>query len=427
MQLLQKLFKKEKQIENQSEAAASTLQSILSRNNTSTAALENTRWFGVCLTKNAETIAETQFVLRSKEDPEKIIEDHEIIDRFNMPNTGEDNNNRSLNFSKLLYLMYQSYIITGNVYIEKLIDGQWNFLDATKVKPEYDQEGTEILYYRVTTPKGPRPIATQNMFHYETPEKIAYIEKIADLLNINKVLFDFTQTFYANGGFIGDVFETENTTEEQLRKLTAKFESSHKGTDTVNKVLFLPRGITLVPRNSGNGNRVSHEEKMANREDIFAAMGTPLSIVGITKSGSSRADSESKERTYKLNMAKPWVDGTFAFFNERIVKEYDETRNLYLEPIITYPKDTEANRADAIAMLGGNGTDPFGTYNEARERMSLPPREGMDIIPTQEQGEAIAGMIKNNKITIPSALDKMTMAIMNQRKKRNDIKKRVEV
>ena len=277
--------------------------------------------------------------------------------------------------------MYMQSILYGNVFIEEMADGTWELLDPSTVTIEYvDQMEKKDPKSYIVGPKR-RRVPPEYMYHYEVPDKVAYIHKIKQFIDINEALVYFTKAFYANGGFIGDIITTNATNKEQLLQIKRDYEASHSGVDSANKTLFLPRETGAILRQSGGGNKQVTEEKRSNRDDILAAMGTPKHVLGVTETGASRADSEAKQFAYFLNTIGPAAQSIYDFFTTRVLPRYGG-EGLFIEIVSQIEGDRNQNREDAVAILGSKNTKAFGTINEARALMKLPAIEGGDIIPS---------------------------------------------
>ena len=151
-------------------------------------------------------------------------------------------------------------------------------------------------------------------------------------------------------------------------------------------------------------------------------MGLPESVVGITKPGSSRADADTKSRDYINDTIRPHIEMIFSFFNDRILPDYERSRELELVPIIEIPGAREHDREDAGGMLGGANTIvAFGTVNEARARMKLKPLDDGDYIPEREHVEMVQREYKNNRIKYVSDMDDLTTTLVNSM---NSLKKK---
>ena len=249
----------------------------------------NKLWFAVALEKNAENVSSVEIVLRDRSDATKEVVDHEFLRKLAKPNP-------MMSGRKFVHLMYMQQILFGNVYIYKKPNGDWLLVDPNRVSVIYE-DPVEKLYpqsYLI----GGRSVSLDSVYHYKSADGTAFINKIQPFLDINEALISFTQAFYENGGFIGDVIKTEAVGESQLEQIRSGYEIAHKGAKSANKTMFLPRGSDIVLRQSGGGNKQATEEKRSNRDDILAAMGLPKHILGVTETGASRADSDAKQFAY---------------------------------------------------------------------------------------------------------------------------------
>ena len=82
-----------------------------------------------------------------------------------------------------------------------------------------------------------------------------------------------------------------------------------------------------------------------------------------------------------MNTIQPAAQNIYDFFTNKVLPDFGGD-DLYIDVVSQIEGDRDQSREDAVALLGSKNTKAFGTFNEARNLMNLPPIEGGDIIPS---------------------------------------------
>ena len=241
---------------------------------------------------------------------------------------------------------------------------------------------------------------------------LSTIDKILDWISNAKNGSAIKNAFYRNGGTLTNILETEYETEDELEILRSSFENHHRGTRNSGKTLILPAGVKYV--HTGKISDIHNsEESNADRDRILSAFRVPKHILGITETGSSKADAEAKNISFYQFAIVPIARIiTSGLTKGLLLTGVNKIRSESIGFVDPTPQNRELKLKENSLALAGK---PYKTLNEVREEEGLPPIKGGDVIEIGIGNEINAEPKKAKENKDP--FDKLSENLKNLKKK----------
>ena len=232
--------------------------------------------------------------------------------------------------------------------------------------------GTRVIEYNI-----------DQIFHlkYPNPQNIFYGQSVllgvADWVDVDNYMTEFNRKFFINGATFGGMIKTKATTQSAIELIRLGLNSQHQGVVNAHKIGILPDGAEFQETKQSFRDMEFNAGDQLFRDKVLSGFGVPKSVVGITESGSSKADAEAKNYVFQKFTVKPKLDIIADFLSEVFLEEWGASGNFYFDFVNPVADDEEL--AISIAQAGLSNM-PFMTINEVRVKQGLPPINNGDVV-----------------------------------------------
>jgi HK97 family phage portal protein len=247
--------------------------------------------------------------------------------------------------------------------------------------PRIDDYGN-LLKYTYRLPGRQVDIPPEDVVHFKLPSPENWwrgqspVQAIRYALDTHKESDIFNAKRLENNGVPAGIVTTKTSlTPEQVKKYRDQWRGMYGGVENGGKVAFLPEGMAFTEVQQSNAEMQYVEGKQSNRDDILAAYGVGLEILGKTES-QTRANAEAAIYVFKQFGVLPFTE----LFADTLTNDYLTTfpgtagmEFSYPDPV---PENMEEKRQNAQTLFSIGALTP----NEARKTFGMEPisEEAMD-------------------------------------------------
>lgn len=224
------------------------------------------------------------------------------------------------------------------------------------------------------------PLAPEDVIFIRRPHPIDPYRGIGTVqslmwdLDAERSAAQWNRNFFRNSAEPGGIIQFDETlSQAEWETLTARWNEQHKGVANAHRVAVLERG-TWVDRKLTQRDMQFESSRRLNRDIILGAFGMPGHLLGISETV-NRANAEAGEVMFSRWIIKPRLQRIKAVINERLLPMFGET-DLEFDYEDPTPANREQNTAEAVSGYGAG----ILTLNEARHRLSEPPRDDGDVL-----------------------------------------------
>jgi HK97 family phage portal protein len=240
---------------------------------------------------------------------------------------------------------------------------------------EFRLDPMDVVHFRLPDP--------ENMYRGHSPvQGIRFAvdtHQEADVMNIKRL---------ENHGVPGGIVSTKTElSDDQHKKYRDQWRQMHGGSDNAGKVAFLPQGMDFKSVQQTNQDMQFVEGKQTSRDEILAAYGVGLEIMGKTES-QTRANAEASIFVFQ----KFGVSPILKLMNDALSNDFlvafpgrDGLEFCHDDPV---PENQEEKRLRADNLFAGGALTP----NERRKMFGMEPLDlpGMDT-PYLDMGKMPVG------------------------------------
>lgn len=355
----------------------------------------------------SEEISNIEFkVYRTKKNGEdEEVDEHELIDFLETVNDFQT----SPEFKQMIS---QHLELTGNAYI--YLEGVKNYngkpvamylLDPGSTRIVIDKRTFpyKIVGYDFTFDGKKRRFQPYEIVQLKDPNpNNPYVGKgsvqgSAEWIDNDNNTTEFQRQFFINGAQIGQIFETDMSSEEQIQMLKDSFMEQHASVKNSFKAMFLPKGVKKPAGNAGEvkiGDIGISEIADNNRDKILSGFRVSKTILGTAESETNRATAETADYVFAKRVIKPKMIRICSYLNEFLTPRFGS--DIYITFEDPVPEDKANQMAEMTAAVGGKQVI---TQNEAREvYMGLGPIEGGDTLDSGSSSTMQYDLTKSKKL-----------------------------
>lgn len=281
-------------------------------------------------------------------DNPKEIFDHPFLDLLENPN-------EVLVENEIKHYMGEFFGVKGNYYLQKdrgSFSGKirrWIVLDPTTIIPK--SSSTKLIdYYEHRLPNGKvEKIAPEDIMHfkylsaYSMMAGIPLINSISNVLNIDAYQTAYMEEFYQNGGFLGQVFTTnQQMTPANFKRAKEELRKEYAGKGNSHKLALFDSG--LKPEKAAYS--LKDMEMTASREltlaEVMTAFRIPQILLGGKGDTYTFATAKASEYTYSSSMIDPALSYVDQVFSKHVRMDYKDPKLKVVHDPVS-PKDVEEN------------------------------------------------------------------------------------
>lgn len=281
-------------------------------------------------------------------DNPKEIFDHPFLDLLENPN-------EVLVENEIKHYMGEFFGVKGNYYLQKdrgSFSGKirrWIVLDPTTIIPK--SSSTKLIdYYEHRLPNGKvEKIAPEDIMHfkylsaYSMMAGIPLINSISNVLNIDAYQTAYMEEFYQNGGFLGQVFTTDQQmTPANFKRAKEELRKEYAGKGNSHKLALFDSG--LKPEKAAYS--LKDMEMTASREltlaEVMTAFRIPQILLGGKGDTYTFATAKASEYTYSSSMIDPALSYVDQVFSKHVRMDYKNPKLKVVHDPVS-PKDVEEN------------------------------------------------------------------------------------
>lgn len=309
----------------------------------------HTGYVAACLNTMGNYFAKAKFRLYEMNgDNPKEIFDHPFLDLLENPN-------EVLVENEIKHYMGEFFGVKGNYYLQKdrgSFSGKirrWIVLDPTTIIPK--SSSTKLIdYYEHRLPNGKvEKIAPEDIMHfkylsaYSMMAGIPLINSISNVLNIDAYQTAYMEEFYQNGGFLGQVFTTDQQmTPANFKRAKEELRKEYAGKGNSHKLALFDSG--LKPEKAAYS--LKDMEMTASREltlaEVMTAFRIPQILLGGKGDTYTFATAKASEYTYSSSMIDPALSYVDQVFSKHVRMDYKDPKLKVVHDPVS-PKDVEEN------------------------------------------------------------------------------------
>lgn len=302
-------------------------------------------WVYACVSAITTPISQLQPVLFDKKSPEKVIEDHPILDLFQRPNpmmTGSE-----FFEAVMLCLLLPATFTPGGQCFILTADDNGEPVDLVKgkiptslypfndnfVKPKKEggvYVGWEFIHPAMQTPifYYPEQVIRIRLFNpYSWLLGLSPLSSLwASVINDAKAS-ELSDKFLDNNATLGAVLTTDKKlTKEQTQTLKALFREQYEGWSKAGKTAFLHSGLQLQQAARSLADLQFVDQRTMNREEIMGVYGVGKTILGLTDTVNRSTAMVEKEIFWEDTLI-PYIKKIWNGLNPQFIR-YTGKRNL---------------------------------------------------------------------------------------------------
>jgi len=344
-------------------------------------------YFGKAIDKRAEKVGDVEWYLKKGE---QIIEEHEVLDLLNKPNSLYSSGSE-------FWEMYQKYfdlagaafiyVDTERDYTETLGKVKINhkntklyLLNPLQVKTKYNEETQKIVGYEYQKEQGGvlplQPHEVIKVYNHGLENQFSNVSKMiqgARNLDIDNQLSEYQASILQNGGSIDGVMSFDgNLTKAQLDQIKESYKKEYSDAKKSGRPLFLGgkasyNKTAITPQELGY-----NESKKLTLNDTVILTGVPKVLLGAVDDIKYSNAEES---------AKVFLKETILPLLNKLRNALNENKLLIPDGFELHFKNDVKEDVETINSKITNGSDNnYMTINERREMAGLDEIENGDRI-----------------------------------------------
>lgn len=320
-----------------------------------------------------------------REQGEKIIEvsNHPLVDFKNRPA-------KNLSWPKFIEKAYSYYLVSGNLYIRKLIGSLKSYGEIELLRPDKVRIETNVLgisHYEYNLQGRIIPLKPEEVLHLKTfnPEDDLYglspIDTIARMVDIATLNQSWIISFLENEAMIGGkIISKGSMTEHQKGAIKKHLEVDYGGVLNAGKWLVLEGDMDAKRFESALKDLDTTPLENLVLRKICSVFKVPSELLGDSENKTYSNQKEARKSLYQETIL-PFMNFFRDELNIWIVPDFDPSKNLYLDydtsDTLALSEDLDKLWERAVKATGGV---PFLDRNEAREMLKYGNRQGLSIV-----------------------------------------------
>ena len=358
--------------------------------NTNSSNKNQVSWIYDCVDVWGKHFAGVKFRLYETVDsnPEEVMR-HPINDMFVTPNQFQT-------WWEIKYRIAQHFAFYGNAYLYKLRNGLNLPMGLVQLLPNnltllMNSDGS--YYYSYNTGDRMVRLAYNDVIQlrYPDPDNLfqgrAIIKNIANEVEVNQFQSAYQKEFYKQGGFLGQIFTTDQTMSNQSYERAQNMLAGRYAGGVTNsyKTGIFDQGLTPISSPYSIKDMDIVNLKDSNRDEICAAFQVNKFMFGMAES-INRATAQEVTLQFTSGVIEPIMDYFDDVLTKNLAMEFG--KSLYIKHDNTSPRDQDGELAWYKSMTDMGAI----TANEIREF------EGLDIIDIEYMNYPIDLNSKNQNI-----------------------------
>lgn len=368
----------------------------------------NTGYVAACVDTMGMVFSKAKFRLYKKQKGAltEVIE-HPFLDLMEKPNDFQT-------WWEIKYFIGAYFAVKGNFYLLKLNNLAKKFsgvvmLDPMRITPISNQaSGKWIDHYNYDMGDKQITLQPEEVIHLRMPttnsliKGAPIIDRIADVLDVDKFQMKYMKRFFDKGGFLGAVFSTSSTLTPQVFQRTLKqLKENYSGSDNAFVVALFEQGLQPIKAAYSIKDLELTDSRKLTLEEVMTAFRIPKILLGGSSDSYVKASAEAAMKTY----ADMFIDPVLNYIDDNLtqVARMHWERNLVIKHDSLSPADIEG----VLAYNKGYAGLGALTINEIRASQDYDPLdyELADIPLLNVGGAAIRldngnqlGAVPNNKL-----------------------------
>lgn len=368
----------------------------------------NTGYVAACVDTMGMVFSKAKFRLYKKQKGALIeVIEHPLLDLMEKPNDFQT-------WWEVKYFIGAYFAVKGNFYLLKLNNLAGKFvsvvmLDPMRMKPVSSKEtGKWIDHYEYD--RGDKKIILQpeEVIHLRMPttnsltQGSPIIDRIADVLDVDKFQMKYMKKFFDKGGFLGAVFSTSATlTSQAFQRALKQLKENYSGSENAFEVALFEQGLQPIKAAYSIRDLELTDSRKLTLEEVMTAFRIPKILLGGSSDSYVKASAEAAMKTY----ADMFIDPVLNYVDDNLtqVARMHWERNLVIKHDSLSPADIEG----VLAYNKGYAGLGALTINEIRASQDYDPLDyELANIPLLNLGGAAIrldngdqlGAIPNNKL-----------------------------
>lgn len=306
------------------------------------------------------------------------IEDHPFVDIQKRPNSFQT-------WWEIKYRIAQNFIIYGNSFLLKLRDRLGTPRALVQLHPDrmdtkpYGKEQIDVYVYNALAPI---EIPKEDIIHFRYPDPDNYIKgrpvlnNVLNQLEIDKFQTAYQKKFYAEGGFYGATFSTDQKmTKESFSRMRDELIANYGGgSDNAYKVALFEQGLKPIPAAYSIKDMDIAAQRQLTQQEICNAFQVNKLLLGESEL-IQRGNADTVFYVFYSMVADPllsYLDEVFT--SQLMVTDFSEDYKVKHDELAS--KDIELD----LKYYHEGLTDGWLSPNEVREQEGFQPFDGGDII-----------------------------------------------
>lgn len=251
---------------------------------------KNTGYVGSCANIWGLSFAKAIFRVYDSEEDNEEVPKHPAIELIKNPFPGYTG-------WELMYRLATDLIFEGNCYWLKLRPQNKNInavsglylLQANRMDT-YPYGVDRIDYYLYNTGTSTIRLEVKDIIHFKSPDRVSItkgspiINRIADVVDVEKMQIEYRKQFYKSAGFLGATFTTEqNLQTEVFNDRLKRLQEKYGGSGNAFKAALFDNGLKPTPTAYSLKDMQIKEDRELNRDEVCAAFGVNKMLFGLSE------------------------------------------------------------------------------------------------------------------------------------------------
>lgn len=327
----------------------------------------NTGYVGACVDTMGRVFSKANFRLYKKQKGilTEVFE-HPFLDLMEKPNDFQ-------RWWEVKYFIGAYFAVKGNFYLLKLnnLAGKLTsvvMLDPMRMKPVSSKEtGKWIDHYEYDRGDKKLTLQPEEVIHLRMPttnsltQGAPIIDRIADVLDVDKYQMKYMKKFFDKGGFMGAVFSTSATlTTQAFKRALEQLKQNYSGTENAFEIALFEQGLQPIKSAYSIRDLELTDSRKLTLEEVMTAFNMPKILLGGSSDSYVKASAEAAMKTY----ADMFIDPMLSYVDENLtqVARMHWERNLVVKHDSLSPADVEG----VLAYNKGYASLGALTINEIR-------------------------------------------------------------
>ena len=352
-------------------------------------------WIYNAVRVKAEAIANLPWLLKRVVSgaSDEIIAEHPSITLLEHPAEG-------VTYARMTTRIIMHLELMGNAYLEQIRRGRNSKgeveetdvglalvnLDPTRMRMRIDEKsertgrGVDEYIYKANIEE--RSLKPKDVVHFDYPDPLdteagfAPVQPIYQSSLLDRRARRYTADFMKNGAEPSVVLESDQKIEPTVRtRMAEDWMARHGGAGNAGGVGVLSHGLKVKTLGLSHRDMLYPQLMQMTRTEILAAIRVPPVMVGL--GDMNYATAHIQKRIFMEDVAIPLLRYILDTLTWEVVSEFEDGKDLYLEPnmeLLKSPEDKQQDRSIAVQAFQLQLVD----RTEARSMMGLAPKDEID-------------------------------------------------